>query len=345
MAQVTYWSVRSIMAAKKEVKVGVVGYGPAFNMGRHHLEGMAEHKGLVPWAVCDLDETRLAAARKEFPGIETHADLGEMLRKSDVELLAIILPHHLHAKAAIQCLNAGRHVVVEKPFAVTVAECDGMIAAAKKSKVMLSTYHNRHWDANIVTTMKHLGKIGRPFRWESCHGGYSKPREWWRSYKEYSGGIIFDWGAHFTEWMLQVMAYEMVEISGFQVHEVWTDFSNEDEVQAVVRFKGDAVAEHTSSTITAAGKPMIRIVGTQGAIVADHGAVTVHTVARDGSRVATAVPMEPRAGWKYYRNVRDHLLKGKELIITPELARRVIQVMDYACRSAKAGKALKATYR
>ncbi|MBM4086759.1 MAG: Gfo/Idh/MocA family oxidoreductase, partial [Planctomycetes bacterium] len=325
--------------------VGVVGYGPAFNMGKHHLNAMKEHKGLVPFAVCDLDEQRLAAARQDFPGIETYNDLGEMLRKSDVQLLAIILPHNVHAKAAIQCLNAGRHVVVEKPFAITVDECDAMIAAARKNKVMLSTYHNRHWDANILTIMKHLDKIGRPFRWESFSGGYSKPRPWWRSDKKISGGTIYDWGAHFTEWMLQVMRYDMIEISGFHVWEVWTETTNEDEVEAVVRFKGNAVASHTATSIAMSGKPAIRICGTKGAITADHSNVTIHTLADDGSRVQTSVPMEKPGHPAYYANVRDHLLKGEKLTITAELARRVIQVLDYACRSAKAGKALKPKYK
>jgi predicted dehydrogenase len=314
-------------------------------MGRHHLNAMKEHPGLVPFAVCDVNEERLKVAKQEFPGSETYDDIGEMLRKSEVQLLAIILPHNVHAKVAIQCLNAGRHVVVEKPFAITVEECDAMIAAAKKSKVMLSAYHNRHWDSNIVTIMKHLPQIGRPYRWESFAGGWSKPREWWRSDKKISGGIIYDWGAHFTEWMLQVMTYEMVEISGYQVREVWTEMTNEDEVEAVVRFKGSAVASHTQSAIAVTGKPAIRICGTKGAIVADHASCTVHTIAEDGSKVATTVPMEKAAHVEYYRNVRDHLIEGKKLIITPELARRVIQVLDYACRSARAGKALKAKYK
>jgi predicted dehydrogenase len=299
---------------------------------------------MIPWAVCDVDEARLEAAQEEFPGIETYNDLGKMLRKSEVELLAIILPHNLHAKAAVRCLKAGRHVVVEKPFAITVEECDAMISAARKSKVMLSTYHNRHWDANIVTIVKHLKKIGRPFRWESQHGGYSAPRDWWRSDKKISGGVIYDWGAHYMEWMLQVMPYRMSEISGYHVREVWKQSTNEDEVGVMVRFDGDAVAVHTSTTVDAAGKPPIRIIGTKGAIVADHGSVHVHTIGKDGSKVVTAVPMEKRAGEKYYRNVADHLLRGKGLIITAEWARRVIQILDYACRSAASGKAMKPRY-
>jgi predicted dehydrogenase len=244
-------------------------------------------------------------------------------------------------------LNAGRHVVVEKPFALSVAECDAMIVAARRHNVMLSTYHNRHWDANILTIMKHLERIGRPFRWESFHGGYAEPGAWWRSDKKISGGIIFDWGAHFTEWMLQVMDYEIESISGFQIKkEVWNKTTNEDELEAVVRFKHDAIGSHTASSIAMAGKDAIRITGTKGAIVWGHGAVVVHTMDAEGNRVATTVRMERAANQLYYQNIRDHLVEGKPLIITPEKARRVIQVLEFACRSAsKGGKPMKAKYQ
>jgi scyllo-inositol 2-dehydrogenase (NADP+) len=331
---------------KDKIKVGTIGYGGAFNMGRHHLNEMLMNPGFVAGAVCDLDPERLKAAEKDFPGIQTYTDVGEMLKKSDVELLVIILPHNLHAKVALQCLAAGRHVVVEKPFAVTVDECDAMINMAKKKKVLVSTYHNRHWDANILTIKKHLKKIGRPFRWESFAGDYSEPREWWRSYKKYSGGIIYDWGAHFTEWMLQVMPYDMVEINGYQVvNEVWKKFTNEDEVEAVVRFKGNAVASHTASSVAMAGKDMIRITGTKGAIVATHRSVDVFTAAPDGSRIKTTVPMEKARNADYYKNVHNHLFKGEKLVITAEWARRVIQVLDYAGRSARKGTVVKAKYK
>ena len=329
----------------KEIKVGTIGYGGAFNMGRHHLNEMLANKGFVPGAVCDLDPSRVAVAHKDFPGIKTYTSVAAMLKESDVQLLVIILPHNVHAKVALQCIAAGRHVVVEKPFAITVAECDAMIAAARKKKVMLSTYHNRHWDSNILTINKHLSKIGRPFRWESFAGGYNQPKEWWRSYKEVSGGIIYDWGAHFVEWMLQVMTGEMNEISGYQVNEVWKKFTNEDEMEAVVRFKGNAVASHTASDIALAAKDMIRITGTTGAIVASHGSVDVYTKDRDGNKVRTSVNMEPNRNLDYYKNVHEHLFKGKPLVITPEWARRVIQVLDYAGISARKQAPVKAKYK
>jgi len=331
--------------ARRRLKAAVVGYGPAFQMGRHHLSEMRDHAGFEPAAVCDKDAARLAAAREDFPGIATYTDVGEMLRKSDVDVVGVILPHNLHAPVAIRCLNAGKHVVVEKPMATSVAECDRMIAAAKKNKVMLSVYHNRHWDGNIRTIVKHLKEIGRPFRFEGFMGGYGAPGTWWRSYRQVSGGTIFDWGAHYIEWMLQVLPYDMSEIFGFGVDEVWEQGDTEDEVQAVVRFGDRAVGSYTESRVSAAGKDRIRICGTKGAITATFQSVTIHRVSPTGTKIEKSVPLVPRQWDAYYRNIGDHLYRGKPLIITPELGRRVVQVLDYASRSARLGRSLKARYR
>jgi len=193
--------------------------------------------------------------------------------------------------------------------------------------------------------MKHIKAIGRPFRWESYAGGHREPREWWRSYKAISGGIIYDWGAHFCEWMLQAMPFEMTEISGYQVKEVWKKFTNEDELEAVVRFKPNAVASHVASDISLAGKDMIRINGTDGAIVASHGHCDVFVKDKAGQLVKTSVAMVPNQNSEYYKNVHDHLFHGKKLIISPEWARRVIQVLEYAGVSARKGQSVKAKYK
>ncbi|MFH1708653.1 MAG: Gfo/Idh/MocA family oxidoreductase [Planctomycetota bacterium] len=134
-----------------QIKVGVVGYGGAFNMGKCHLMEM-QKAGMVPAAVTEIDPARLKVAETDFPGIGTFASVGAMLKGSDVDLVTIITSHNTHAKLAIECLKAGRHVVTEKPFAITTAECDAMIAAAKKSRVTLSTYHNRHWEGQLEIT-------------------------------------------------------------------------------------------------------------------------------------------------------------------------------------------------
>lgn len=205
------------------LKVGVVGYGGAFNMGKAHLTEM-QRAGMTPVAVAEIDPARLAVAQTDFSGIQTYPTLTAMLKKSDVNLVTLITPHNTHAKLGLEALRAGRHVVCEKPMAITTAECDALIATAKKKKVIVSTYHNRHWDGRILQAVKDVVQdrcIGEIVRVEAHMGQRSKPGDWWRSSKSISGGILYDWGVHLLEYSLQLIRSEIVEVTGFAKNGYW----------------------------------------------------------------------------------------------------------------------------
>ncbi len=335
----------------RDIKTGVIGYSSAFNMGKHHLESM-KLAGMTPTAVAELDASRLAAAAADFPGIETYTTVAQMLKQSQVNLLVIITPHNTHAKIALQCLRAGRHVVCEKPMAVTTAECDRMIAEARKRRLMLSAFHNRHWDGCILQAVKLIrrGTIGDVHRVEAHLGRYGKPGDWWRSSKSVSGGILYDWGVHFLEYTLQIVDSPIMEVSGFAHEGLWAAKTpwkgdvNEDEASVVVRFKSGAWLDLTVTQMDAA--PLFswfHITGTKGSLSFDHNDWKLTPMRRSKPHVREG--RSPPGQWhKYYRNVSDHLAKGAPLIITGEYARRPIHVLDLAVRSAKAGKAMKAKY-
>jgi len=335
-----------------DIKVGVIGYGGAFNMGQGHLEQM-QRAGMVPTAVMEIDKSRLSVAEKDFPGIETYSSLTTMLKKSDVDLLAIITPHNTHAKIALQCLNAGRHIVCEKPFAVITAECDKIIATAKKNKVVASTYHNRHWDGCIMQALKTIrsGAIGDVFRIEAHTGGYCKPGNWWRSSKSISGGILYDWGVHFLEYSLQILGdAKLVEVTGYAKTGHWANKTkwkadtNEDEARAIARFDdGRWLSLCISSVDSNPKRGALEITGTKGTYIMDHNSYEVITHSR-GQKVVRSGPNPPSLWDAYYQNVADHLAKGAKLVITPEWARRPIHILDLANRSAKAGKAIRAKH-
>lgn len=333
------------------IKVGVIGYGGAFNMGRQHLE-LARKAGMTPAAVCELDPARLTVAAQEFPGIETYRSVSAMLKKSTVDLIIIITPHNTHAPLALQCLRAGRHVVCEKPLAITTAECDAMIAAAKKRGVLLSTYHNRHWDGCIMHAVKEIGKgvIGEIVRIEAHMGGWDKPRDWWRTSKKISGGILYDWGVHLLEYALQLIPAPIREVSGFAHHGFWapqTPFkndTNEDEAAAIVRFKNGAYINLRISQLDMNPKPaMLEITGTKGVYIMDHGCWDIITREK-GVSVRRHGQNPPSTYECYYQNIADALAKGARLVISAEWSRRPIHILDLACRSAKLGKALPVTY-
>jgi predicted dehydrogenase len=337
-----------------DIKVGVVGYGGAFNMGRQHLRQM-KAAGMTPIAVTEVDPARLAAATQDFPGIATFSNVDAMLKKSPVDLVVLITPHNTHAPLGLKCLKAGRHVVCEKPLAITTAEVDAMIAAAKKSGVMLSTYHNRHWDGCILEAVRRIKKekaIGKIVRIECHTGGYGKPGDWWRTSKTISGGILYDWGVHLLEYSLQLIDAPIQEVSGFAHHghwahsTIWKDDANEDEAFAVVRFKGGQWLTLCISAIDSKRKEgMLEITGTKGTYVMDGNESRIFSHGEDQSVTTHHFRNPPGQDQKYYENVRDFLLKKKPLIITGEWSRRPIHILDLAARSAKLGRALPAKHR
>jgi len=334
-----------------DIKVGVVGYGGQFNMGPTHLAEMRA-AGMTPVAVADTDTTRLRVAEKDNPGIQTYSSLGAMLRNSDVNLVTVITPHNTHAKLAIHAIKAHRHVVCEKPLAITTAECDRMISAARKSKVVITTYHNRHWDGCILQAVKAVrsGAIGQVYRIEAHMGGWGKPGNWWRSSKSVSGGILYDWGVHLLEYSLQLMEDGIVEVSGFAKNGFWapktawkTD-TNEDEAFVTVRFsRGQWLTLCMTSLDSKPKKGLLEITGTKGTYVFD-GRTWEMTTHKPGATVTTSGKNPPSEGWRFYKNVAEHLVSGKALKITAEWARRPIHIIDLACRSAKLGRAVKARY-
>jgi len=335
-----------------QIKVGVVGYGGAFNMGRAHLNEM-KRAGMTPVAVAEIDPTRLEAAKTDFPGIGTYKSLAVMLAKSDVNLVTIITPHNTHAKLALQALSAGKHVVCEKPLAITTAECDAMINLAAKRRVVLSTYHNRHWDGWILNALKHIqaGMIGEVVRIDAHVAGYGKPRDWWRSSKTISGGIMYDWGVHLLEYGLQIIDSEITEVSGYAKCGFWADQSkwgkdtNEDEGYAVIRFKSGAYMTLLTSSIDAnPRKGLLEITGTKGSYIIDwpYNECIQH---KNGDVISTKFAHPADEGYRFYQNIADHLTKGEKLVITGEWARRPIHILDLAIQSYKKGAAVKPKYK
>lgn len=337
----------------KDIKVGVIGYGGAFNMGKQHLVEM-QNAGMTPVAVAEVDPERLKVATTDFPGIQTYATVTEMLKKSDVNLVTIITPHNTHAPLAIQCLKAGRHVICEKPFALTTAECDSVIAEAKKKDLVVSTYHNRHWDGWIlraVDEVKRKKVIGDVFRVDIRWGSRSKPGDWWRSSKSISGGILYDWGVHLLEYSLQIIDSEISEVSGFAKTGFWgpvtkwKDDTNEDEAALVVRFKnGSWINLNVSSLETNKKEGWLEFHGTRGNYVIDRGDTYTRIHNDNGTTTVEKGKSGKSEGHKFYENIAAHMTKGEKLIITPEWARRPIHILDLAVQSASKGKSLTAKY-
>lgn len=329
----------------RSINAGIIGYGGAFNMGLQHARAINEQFGMQTVAVCDLDESRLAQAKEELgDGIRTYQKMDDLLASSDIDMVVVILPHNLHADACVAAAKAGKHVVTEKPFCITINEADRMIAAAREAGTIVSCFHNRRWDGDFldILTRVRAGAIGDVFHIDAASAGWSMPRQWWRSSKQISGGILYDWGAHYMDWTLNLMPKRIESVSGNLQKRFWHNSTNEDFGRVTVRFEDGTTATLEQGSVAAIRRHGWRILGTAGAMSNENPGGDITLVQHQGQSSQSAIIKPQRSNWTgFYKNVGNHLIMDEPLIVTGAQARRAIAVLELAGKSsAQGGKPL-----
>lgn len=339
------------------VRVGMLGYGA---IGHEHALAIGRTTGLSLSAVCDPNAERVAAARAVAPEVRGHADGEDLLADDEVDLVVVSTPPNTHADWVLRALQAGKSVVVEKPFCITVEEADRQIAAAEEAGLLLAVYQNRRWDADYLAVKAAVreGRLGEVFHLETFVGGYDHPCNFWHSDAEISGGAIYDWGSHYLDWVLDLLPQQVEWVSATAHKRVWHDVTNADHTRVLLHFADGVEAEFTHSDLAAARKPKFYVLGTRGGLVGhwrqervvsrspvglvseDRFAVSdapaelvLHDAA--GSTTALSVPAPPSQ--PFHRELADALLSGLPMSVTPQGSRRNIAVMQAATSSAAEG--------
>ena len=324
--------------------VGLTGYGA---IARAHAASIAATPGLSLAGVCDISDERRKLAASEW-SVRTHARAEEMLEDPDVGLVVVGTPPSVHFDSVMAALRAGKHVVCEKPFAIRVEEVDRMIDAASAGNRVLTVYQSRRWDPDYLALrdVVRSGQIGDAFYMESFIGGYDHPCDFWHSDEAISGGMIYDWGSHYFDWILQLMPDTVRSISAHAHKLVWHDVTNSDQVRVDLTFAGGAQATFLQSDIASVRKPKWYVLGTRGAVVGDWQAEAVPAdfparvkVFRpgDGGSHEEMLQLSPRDDNGFYSNLADHLAWDEPLAVTPHEARRTVAVMETATQSIKRG--------
>ncbi|HKR99759.1 MAG TPA: Gfo/Idh/MocA family oxidoreductase, partial [Candidatus Dormibacteraeota bacterium] len=345
--------------ASRMFGVGLLGFGA---LGSAHGAAIAETDGLSLRCVCDISAGRREAA--ELHGVDTVADADALYQRDDVDVVLIGTPPVHHAAAALAALDAGKHVVCEKPFALTAADCDAVIDRAKAVDRVVTVFQNRRWDPDFVAVrdVVRSGAVGTLFEMESFVGGFGHPCHYWHSHEPISGGALFDWGSHYIDWMLQLFDAEVVRVACTAHKRVWHDVTNADHITVQLRFGDGATASFTHSHLAAAAKPKWYLLGTRGAVVADWDHAVRHVAGPDGeldeqpvavtdlparvrvlrpgpdgrsSEEALALPRRDRGA--FYRNLAAHLRDGEPLAVPAQQARRTVAVLETATASAREG--------
>jgi predicted dehydrogenase len=263
------------------IRTALVGCG---KVGQIHAAALSNLPESELVAVCDREASRAAAFAERFGG-QPFSDVGTMLREGKPQAIVVCTPHPLHAVPVIEAAAAGVHALVEKPLAASLADCDGMLAAARRAATKLGVISQRRL-YEPVRRMKaaiDAGKIGRPvlgvynmFSWRDQ--AYYQSDAWRGKWATEGGGVLINQSPHHLD-MLQWFMGEIEEVSG-----CWANLNHpyievEDTALAMIRFKSGGLGSVVASLSTRPGiYAKVHIHGSSGASVGvetDRGATFV----------------------------------------------------------------------
>lgn len=178
------------------MKVGLIGFGMVAE--RFHVPLLRAQERLILTHVVERHQDRSCGLTPPVITLRTV----EELWKSEVDLVVILTPNETHYSLAEQALRSGKHVVVDKPFTVTSAQADSLIATSRETGRLLTVFHNRRWDNDFLTVKKLLeeGAVGRLRRFESRWERYRpSPKGGWREQPKDGSGVLYDLGSHLMD--------------------------------------------------------------------------------------------------------------------------------------------------
>lgn len=334
-----------------EPRVAVIGYGYAGRSFHSYLIRLTP--GLILHGVASSDPAKREQIERER-GCKAYSSVDEVLADPVIDLVVLATPNDLHAPLAIRAMEAGKHVVTDKPMCVTLAEADQMVATAERTGRLLSIFQNRRWDGDFLTVRQLMveGKLGH-VRWvEMAWQRWGAPRGW-RGEAIKGGGRLYDLGAHLLDQLLQLFPQPVTGVY-CRVHYDFPERDVESHALITVHFADGATGVCDLSSMAALTKPRFHVFGDKGtfmkygldpqedAMRAGQIDTAVEPVESYGKLhdgvTETIVPTVPGRWRSYYENVRDALTGKAELAVKPQEVRRVMAVFDAALRSAQSGQ-------
>lgn len=192
------------------IKVGVIGAG---NVAVGHLRAYAQNPDVEIVAVSDVSTERLAVVAQEFHIRHAFADYRQLLALPDVQAVSVCLPNWLHAPVTIEALGAGKHVLCEKPPALTAADAQRMAdAAAASGRILMICFNYRYRnDTRFVKRLIDTGQLGSVYyvkaSWLRCAGIPGRKGNWFTRKALSGGGPLIDLGVHLLDLTLWLLGY------------------------------------------------------------------------------------------------------------------------------------------
>jgi len=338
----------------KTVKTGIVGYG---NGGRLFNATILDSvEGFRITKIMTSNENNINAASQDFPEAEIVSKITDLTKDADIDLIVITTPNHLHHEVAKKALNAGKHVVVEKPFTPSVKEADELIELASKKNLVLSVNHNRRWDSDFLTVKKIIEgkKLGEIVDYEAHFDRFrNEVPNGWKEVSENAGsGILYDLGSHLIDQALTLFGPPT---------EIYADLRKQrknaevpDNFEVLLYYPNMKATLKASALVKAKG-PTYSVHGSKGSFV-KFGIDPQEEMLKSGLKpngnwgwgqesqeiwgkldvLEESATVESEIGdyRKFYKNIYEAITKKAELEVTPQQAREVIKVIELAKKSS-----------
>jgi len=322
------------------IGVGLVGYG---------LAGAVLHAPVIEviddYRIVAVASSRAEAGeRRDRPQVV--ADIDALLAIKAVELVVVVTPNDLHATHAEAALRAGKHVVVDKPMAPTVADCDRLIDLARETGRVLSVYHNRRWDGDYLAARTLLadGMIGTPALYEARWDRFRpEAASVWRNAPRAGAGLLWDLGPHLVDQAIGLFGWPDAMTADVATQRLG---AQADDYFELTLHYGAGRAILSASTLVAATRPHMALHGTAGswrtealdpleaALRAGRSpaeplpGIPAFRATRDGERLSHAVPAgDPFA---FYRQLAAAIRSGSAPPVDPIEARDVVALIEAA---------------
>jgi predicted dehydrogenase len=338
------------------IDVGLIGFG---------LAGRAFHAPVI----CATPRLRLAAilqrhgneAAEKYPDVRVVRSVAELLNIRDIRLVVIATPNETHAPIARQCLEAGRDVVVDKPFATTLQEATELVELARKCGRLITVYQNRRFDGDFQAIRQIVadGMLGRIVRFETNYDRFRpdlKPGAW-RERVSPGAGILFDLAPHLIDHALVLFGLPEAVTADVRVERAVAVV--DDAFDVMLHYPAGMRAVLRSTMLAAAPRPRFVLHGTRRSFFKQsfdpqeinlrHGHIPengpwggepqedwgVLTTMENDMVIKRSVPSATSDYRDYYANLRDAILGCATLAVTPEHALDVMRVLEMAQESSR----------
>jgi scyllo-inositol 2-dehydrogenase (NADP+) len=342
------------------VKVGLIGFG---------LAGQAFHapviRGVPGMELACILERHTSNSQKRYPEVRVARSLDEMLSDKSIQLCVVATPNDSHFSYTKACLEAGRDVVVDKPFTPSMTEAEQLVQLAAERGRLLTVYQDRRWDGAFLTVKKLVasGALGRVAEYEARFDRFrldAKPGAWREVADFPAAGVLWDLGPHLLDGAL-VLFGEPDTISATAIRQRET--STIDDAFEVLFEYPQTIATLRARIIAYTPSHHLLVHGTAGSFV-KYGMDPQEEILRsdncpDGLDWGTDWGLEPESRWGtlsrvvgtaekiktergdyrgFYANVRDAIEKGAPLDVTPEQALRTMRALLLSHKSNHEGR-------